>query len=381
MTPIATAVSHNPNPYGAAAELAQQLNGKPVSHILFFCSASYDLDRLGNQLNDQLSAYQLVGCTTAGEITPDGYSQGSITAIGFNPDDFAVSIGFVDDLRVFTLKEAQALVDRLRDECQEAAVAGVKDHSFAITMVDGLSSLEEIFLVTLNSALGATPNFGGSAGDDINLAGTHVFYQGKFHTEAAIVLLITTNFEFEVFSTHHLLHTDQKLIVTEADPAERTVLELNAEPAARVYADSVGIELQQANVEQFAIHPLAVKLGDDYFIRSIQSAEPNGGLKFFCAVETGIVLTLMRPTDLVADLSKHLKQLKTRLGDPLLIIGCDCFYRRMEAQIRGVDQQISEILRTHRVIGLNTYGEQRQGMHLNQTFTGVAIGRRKTTAD
>jgi len=26
------------------------------------------------------------------------------------------------------------------------------------------------------------------------------------------------------------------------------------------------------------------------------------------------------------------------------------------------------------VIGFNTYGEQFNGMHLNQTFTGVAIG-------
>jgi len=27
------------------------------------------------------------------------------------------------------------------------------------------------------------------------------------------------------------------------------------------------------------------------------------------------------------------------------------------------------------VIGFNTYGEQFNGMHINQTFTGVAIGR------
>jgi hypothetical protein len=28
------------------------------------------------------------------------------------------------------------------------------------------------------------------------------------------------------------------------------------------------------------------------------------------------------------------------------------------------------------VIGFNTFGEQYRGMHINQTFTGIAFGRR-----
>jgi hypothetical protein len=31
------------------------------------------------------------------------------------------------------------------------------------------------------------------------------------------------------------------------------------------------------------------------------------------------------------------------------------------------------------VIGFNTYGEQYASMHLNQTFSGVAFGRRKSS--
>jgi hypothetical protein len=36
---------------------------------------------------------------------------------------------------------------------------------------------------------------------------------------------------------------------------------------------------------------------------------------------------------------------------------------------------VSAFLRRQRVIGFNSYGEQFNGMHINQTFTGVAIGR------
>ena len=34
---------------------------------------------------------------------------------------------------------------------------------------------------------------------------------------------------------------------------------------------------------------------------------------------------------------------------------------------------ISALLRQHRVIGFSTYGEQLNGMHVNQTMTGVAL--------
>jgi hypothetical protein len=35
---------------------------------------------------------------------------------------------------------------------------------------------------------------------------------------------------------------------------------------------------------------------------------------------------------------------------------------------------MSELLQANKVIGFATYGEQYNGMHVNQTFTGVALG-------
>ena len=95
MASIITAVSHHQDPALAAAEIGQAFANKMLSHVLFFCSAQYDLGQLATELNEQLNGYLVSGCTTAGELTPDGYSQGSITAIGFDDEDFAVSVGFV----------------------------------------------------------------------------------------------------------------------------------------------------------------------------------------------------------------------------------------------------------------------------------------------
>ena len=35
---------------------------------------------------------------------------------------------------------------------------------------------------------------------------------------------------------------------------------------------------------------------------------------------------------------------------------------------------VSKLLAQNHAIGFSTYGEQFHGMHVNQTFTGVAIG-------
>jgi hypothetical protein len=114
-----------------------------------------------------------MGCTTAGEITSSGYAKSSISAIGFAKDAFTVS-GMVIPLEGFELNVTQRCVENLFDGCRSQLRAPIKHSSFVLTLIDGLSPQEENFLVTLDTALGRIPHFGGSAGDDENLANTRL---------------------------------------------------------------------------------------------------------------------------------------------------------------------------------------------------------------
>ncbi len=86
-----------------------------------------------------------------------------------------------------------------------------------------------------------------------------------------------------------------------------------------------------------------------------------GFVLFFCSAEY--------------DLPALGQALQQRLGPLLLTIGCDCFLRRLELESRDSLAEVGSFLRSQRVLGFNSYGEQFNGMHINQTFTGVAIGR------
>lgn len=372
---IVTAVSRNPDAGQAAQELAEQLQGQPLSVVLFFCSAEYDLGQLSAAMQARFGQLQVVGCTTAGEISTAGYERSSITALGFTADRFTTASVLIDRMERFSLQDAQELVDGLVRTCREKAQLPIKGHSFALTLLDGLSNREEVVLAALSAALGGVPHFGGSAADDNQLSLTSVYYGGHFYSNAAVVVLFNTTLDFEVFTTHHLEPTADKLVVTGVDSSSRRILELNAEPAALAYARAIGCSPEELDMYRFASNPLAVRMGRHFYPRAIQQANSDHSLTFYCAVENGIVLTLMRPASLSDNLHQLFSGLHQRLGHDLLTLGCDCFLRRMEAEGRGEQQQVAAILKHYGVIGFNTYGEQFNGMHINQTFTGVAIGQ------
>ncbi|HEX2670453.1 MAG TPA: FIST C-terminal domain-containing protein, partial [Polyangiaceae bacterium] len=124
----------------------------------------------------------------------------------------------------------------------------------------------------------------------------------------------------------------------------------------------------------FAAHPVVVKVGGDYYVRSIQKVNDDGSLTFFCAIDVGVVLTVARGIDLIDNLEQAFEAVQTQVGDVELVLGCDCVLRRIEIQQRHLADEVSRIFIDNRVVGFATYGEQFNAMHVNQTFAGVAIG-------
>ncbi len=372
--PITTGVSRAREPEAAARELFDSLWRPGLGAVLFFCSPQYDLPRLEEALNTCFGDIHLVGCTTAGEITPLGYIDGSITGIGFVEPDFTAVSVLIQGLEEFHIATCSDLVQHALSELKTATTFNSSGSTFAFLMIDGMSRQEEQVASAVYNALGQIPVLGGSAGDDLSFAATYVFKDGKFHSGGAILLLVHTVHPFRIIKTEHFRSTGERMVVTEADSDRRLVSELNAEPAAREYARIVGIPCERLTPLVFAAHPLIVRVGGEYHVRSIQQANEDGSLSFLCAIDEGIVLTVAESGDIVQDLQDFFRDVRLEIGDLQLVIGCDCILRRLEIERNEVKDQISQVFLENRVIGFSTYGEQYNSMHVNQTFTGVAIG-------
>ncbi|MFO1076433.1 MAG: nitric oxide-sensing protein NosP [Planctomycetota bacterium] len=375
-TCVRRGASTSRDPRVAAAELFASLDQPDLQLVLFYCSPEYDLEQLAQELRTHFGDKQVIGCTTAGEITPAGYVRGTITGLSLAAPGFLVTAERFDkvtDLRAVEIrdrtKDAVARIERLGQPSS-------RENTFAFLLIDGLCMREELVVSAVYRALDL-PVFGGSAGDGTRFQSTHVYVDGAFHRDAAVLLLVQTERPFMVFRTQHFEPSADKMVVTRADPANRIVTEINGVPAGREYARVLGVTVDELTPLVFATHPVMVRIGGQYYVRSIQKVNADGSLTFFCAIDEGIVLTAARGVDIVEDLEKTFARVRAQVGEPELVIGCDCILRHLEIDRENLKDQISPILARNNVIGFSTYGEQFEAMHVNQTFTGVAIGAAK----
>jgi hypothetical protein len=349
--------------------------------VIFFCSSEYDLEVLAEEMNRLFAGVHVVGCTTAGEIGPAGYLQHSLTGASF-PTGSSVSVsGLLEKLSQFEIARGQEFAQALLQRLESKVPTASPENSFALLMIDGMSIREEPVAHALQYALGNITLFGGSAGDDQKFVRTYVFSDGQFHSDSAVLILINTVLPFRVFKTQHFIPTDERLVVTEADASERIVKEINGLPAAEEYARLLGVDVDELNPMRFAASPVVVMIDGTDYVRSIQKANPDGSLTFYSAIEEGVVLRVAHGVGLVNDLEQTFDKIHAEMGQPQLVIGCDCILRKLEIAQNGFLERVAEIFRVNNTIGFNSYGEQFHGVHVNQTFTGIAIGSTGNDAD
>ncbi len=361
----------------AVAELAKVIDKTDLGQLLVFFSQRYAAEALSEAFSQYFEHVPLAGCSTAGEITPAGFSEGSVLVVAFPKEGFNFVSGIIPDVRNLTVERGTEAVRSLRAGLDRLG-AGCYANRFAISLIDGLSKCEEVVVSAIAWALDDIPLVGGSAGDDLALTGTSLLHDGQIYREAALLLLVETDYPVRSFNHDHFEPTDKKLVVTASDTESRTVYELNAEPAALEYASSVGVEPNSLAPMSFAAHPVIVRVGGNYYCRSIQRVNPDGSLSFFCAIDDGVVLTVAEPKDLVKSMATELERLDAAIGGVDLVLGFECVLRRLDAENRQVKHLVSDLYRCFHVAGFHTYGEQFNAMHLNQTFTGVAIGHHAT---
>ena len=368
--------SHSEDPRTAMEEIMRQIGDDPLAGLLIFCSHRYDREALARAINLNSEGLPVIGCTSSGELTEAGYDQDSLTCIGFPRSAFHFVSHCFDDVENFdpvSAREAIRALAAIAD--RDSRQLGEKINHVALFLVDGLSHREELLTMTIQDALGDIPLIGGSSGDGLAFRETAIFDGGRFHQRAGVVAILSSARPMHVFKSQHYQPGASKMVVTGAISQDRIVTEINAEPAAAEYLRLAGHAGEALGVEFYAAHPPMVRAGGEYHVRSIQSANPDGSLSFYCAIDEGIVLTIGEPLDRIACMEKLFAKIRDQIGSVDRILAFDCVLNRIDAEQRQISRDVSKLYSEHRVVGFNTYGEQYHALHVNQTFSGLAIGR------
>jgi hypothetical protein len=371
MTRLSTrhGASLSPDPACAVQEIRQAIDQPGLAAVILFCSPGYDLGRLGRELRDAFSC-PVIACTSAGQIGVNGYQRGGITGASLASNELEARSFLISPLSVCRERAAEAAAQT------QVRLDRLPSHrrTFGFLLVDGLALAEEGLAATLYQSLGDVPIVGGSAGDDLKFERTAVYWDGEFLNDAAVFTVFETSLDFAMLKIQHFRPTARKLVTTAADPAARVVKEFNGFPAAEAYAELLGLSVEDLDDEVFSSNPVMLRIGSDFYVRSIAHRNPDLSLTFFCAIDEGLVLSVGEGVDPLAMLEEGFREAARSIRRPTLVIGCDCVLRRLELEQRRLSGPVGDFLASNKVIGFSSYGEQFNAVHVNQTFTGIMLG-------
>lgn len=360
---------------GMVAALRERLWTPETALAAVFVPADCDRARLQRDLAQAFGDVPVIGCTAAAALGPMGYFGGGLGGFSIGGRDIVAVSRRIDDLAAFSMKAGYDAATALMWDLHKQAPRADHTNTFAFLMIDGLSLAEERVANAIAQALGAIPLFGGSAADDLQFHETAVFHDGRFHTNAALLTLVHTRRPFRVFSAQHYQATDAMMVVTSADSARRVVHQFNGRPAAVEYARFLGVSPVDLTPERLASKPLVVRIGGRNHARGVERVHDDGSMTFGCAIDTGLVLSIARATNPLHILEGLFTRLRGEIGPIDLTCACDCAVRLLDIRRNGMEEAVGSLFAAHAVAGFASFGEQINAMHVNQTFTGVAIGR------
>ncbi|MBP0484696.1 FIST N-terminal domain-containing protein [Sagittula salina] len=368
-TCVSVAFSADPDSETAAREAAAGIQLDDTCFILALLPAALDPGTVARVFSEMLDTVPVFGCTTAGQITPNGYETDALLLIAFRREHFRCASTLIAPLKPMGIA---GIADTMaRANSRFIHTAGW--NRLALVFADGLSKQEDLLASVLESVLEGVPVFGGSAGDGLAFERTLILHNGTFHDNVALVLLIETDLYFEGLSFDHFLPEGHELVVTEANTEEREVTEINGAPAAKEYARLVGCTVADLTPQVFAENPMLVCHKQNHYVRAVSELKPPHTLGFLAAIDDGLIMVLGRGKAIIETLEAELNTRDVTGARPDFILGFDCVLRKLEIEEKNLGAQVSDIFRRRRVLGFNTYGEQHCGLHMNQTFVGVAF--------
>lgn len=362
----------------AVAEATRDWDVEPdaLNLILVFCSTKQDSGEVAQALASKYPGAQIAGCTTSGEHLSGKHFNGAVVLMGIRSDDIEWSTTLIDDLQDFDERTAMAAADALFAGLQLERDRVDPSEMFCMMFIDGLSMKEERVAALLADSVEGIPILGGSAGDDLAFTETKVISGGDSKSNAAVLVMARSKHPFRIIKHQHFKTSPSSVVITKADALGRRVLEIDGLPAAHGYARALGISREELNDEVTFLNPVTFLCQNEIYVRSIQKIEDDDSIVFYCGIEEGMVLDIGGHHEIVDALNDDLASLRQEGGAELLI-GCNCILRALEAGGQNKHEAVAAVWAktSDHSIGFDTYGEQLNGLHINQTLVALAFTR------
>ena len=369
--PFVSAHSASTDTPAAIQEAIQGLEGTSPKIVVFFHSPEHEGSKIRAALDERFPDATVIGCSSSGEFTEHGRGDGGLAVLAFGDALVRRQAVAIRDLG----DDARAAVTSATDELARALGSELRDldpeRHIGIVLVDSALGQEEAVNEALGNAAPLLSFVGGSAGDNLAFVKSWVHGQGRTSEAGVVLLLMESMRPFHIVKACNYEATEKVYEITSA--AHRLIREIDGRPAVEAYAEAIGKSPDELDFPAFLANPLGLMIDGKPWLRSPYRATPEG-MVFACEIIEGMRMNLMRGRDIVEDTRAALLEARRLLGGEISGgLFFNCAYRKLEVQIKGVEEPYHQALAGFPLAGAHTHGESWLG-HINQTLTGVLFG-------
>ncbi|MDR0629342.1 MAG: FIST C-terminal domain-containing protein [Treponema sp.] len=366
---IKVAGRHNYDMDGLLKEIAQP----GIKVVVYFFSVEYEHFEPQKALKRAFPQAICVGASMHGGWCPAGPMEKGIVAMSLGADEVEeVFVTLKEGVKADPAKSARAAIDELK---QKLGYRNINpDDYLGIVLLDGLSQGEVLMQeLSLEPRLNL-PFIGGAAADEMSFIKTLVGLDEQLSSDGVVLLVMKMRIPFYYNHYLHLTPGTASMVATKADAKQRTIWEINGEPAVSYYAKLVGVDVERLDFQVFANNPLGVVSGNTVYCRSVYGVVEGGGLRFYCYIEAGTTLHLLKQGDIIADARNALQDAASYLSQLQGAILCSCAFRLLELKALNKIEAFNNVFKHIPFIGFTSYGEE-LFTHHNQTLTAIFFGR------
>lgn len=363
----------------AVEDLCRHLRNQPVHYncVIFFASTAINYPELQAELSARFTNAQIVGCTTSGEITQQGFANNTVVLNAIADSKTSFSAVLVDDANKFPIIEKNRVISAASKIGVHLSSDSAHKDSFAISLICGLKNIEEGFLSMFYSFV-TDKDFlvcGGTAGDDLKFTATYVSANGECSDCGAVLLFVKTSLKFQIVKENIFKKSGKSVRLSDVQHETHVVKSIDGANPRKRYAEILGIPESGAN-DAILDHPFGRAFGDNIFIASLVSFDTNGILTTYARVIQDSVQEILDPMDPVAISEETCKKIKAAIPNPQCVILFNCILRTIGFNKKHQQEAVNEIWKRYypAYSGFSTYGEQYGHMNSNQTLVTLVMG-------
>ena len=375
--------SENTDSFASGVETAQMANviENPQAGLLF-TSCVQDQAKIMEGVKSVLGNVPVVGCTSSAAIcTQDGYLN--------KETGYSGMMLFGGDLEVVTAGSVQTSETprEVGRRVAKEAISKVKgtDVEPDFFFMTASPANEEEYLEGIQDVIGSVPVFGGSAADNTVEGKWSILNNGDAFADGVAIAIFYTNGEMKNLYTGAYHETENVGVITKIRD-ERTLVEIDHEPALQKYAEWTGksVESLKGNnlLTETICAPLRVKdpIGKVTAVRHPMFGNDDLSMNIGAnlAVNTAVIQLSNTPEGILKaneETINNLNQLMTHEANSYFLVHCGG--RRLGLALSKIEDQIypevKKVIPNKEFLMVFTFGEYGIGDHSSNTVGGLSL--------